>query len=68
MAWYNAARMEILRDRSLTKEQKAGRRAALKTQRKIMKDGLKANKKATKLQPMKVIKPRSAQDPKPLSS
>ncbi len=34
----------------------------MKTQRKIMKDGRKANKKEKKKQPKKVVKQRSAQD------
>jgi hypothetical protein len=59
MAWYGAARLEITRDRSLTKEQRAGKKAALKAQRALKLAARKSDRSAKKLQRTKKIKPRS---------
>jgi hypothetical protein len=64
MAWYSAARAEIQRDRSLTREQKASKKSALKAQRQIRKCARKANRAATKLRATRTVKAVS-KDAKP---
>jgi hypothetical protein len=61
-AWFSAARTEIMRDRSLTKEQRKGKIAALKAQRALKVAARKADKVMRKLRSMKKMK-----GPKPQS-
>jgi hypothetical protein len=58
MAWYHAARSEIMRDRSLTKEQRAGKKAALKAQRALKMAARKSDRTAKRLRQTKRIKPK----------
>jgi hypothetical protein len=48
-AWFSAARMEIIRDKSLSAAQRKSKIAALKAQRKLRQAARKADREARKL-------------------
>jgi hypothetical protein len=53
MAWYGAARLDIMRDRSLTRAQRASKKAALKAQRALRLAARRSDKEARKLRQKK---------------
>jgi hypothetical protein len=56
MSWYRAACQDVLKDKSLTKEQRAGRKAALKVQRSLKMAARKSDLAMRKMRSMKKLK------------